>query len=151
MRFLSFLFALLGAFGISSASFLDTTLELHGDLIEGSSNHTKEPSRLVMYVQTFTTPHGEPLSLLPLLHHRTKVTHVILASIHLHEKPGEIRLNDDPFDSSKWGRIWQEVRILQVRGIKVMGLLGGAAGGTYKNLNGTEKEVSFQSLKSIAI
>jgi len=79
-----------------------------------------------MYVQTFKTPHGEPLSLLPLLQHHTKVTHVILASMHLHEEPGEIRLNDDPFDSPTWDTIWEEVKILQRNGIKVMGMLGGA-------------------------
>jgi len=97
--------------------------------------------RLVMYVQTFTTKDNRPLSLLPLLENHTRVTHVILASVHLHETPGEIRLNDDPFDARKYEEMWKEVKILQDAGIKVSILLGGAAAGTYKNLNGTDDEV----------
>jgi hypothetical protein len=44
--------------------------------------------RLVMYVQAFTTPDKLPLSLLLPLKYETKVTHVVLASVHLHEEPG---------------------------------------------------------------
>jgi hypothetical protein len=100
--------------------------------------------RLVIYVQTFTTPDKQPLSLLPLLKYETKVTHVILASVHLHEEPGIIRLNNDPFEAPTWDVIWEEVKILQENGIKVMALLGGAAAGTYLRLNGTDDEVSLQ-------
>lgn len=103
--------------------------------------------RSVVYVQTFMTPEHKPLSLLPLLDHETKVTHIILASMHLHDEPGVIKLNDDDFDFPKWDRLWGEVKILQKAGIKVMGLLGGAAKGTYSKLNGTEKEV--ETLASI--
>lgn len=103
-------------------------------------NPTPAP-RLVMYVQTFTTKDNKPLSLLPLLEQQTRVTNVILASVHLHETPGEIRLNDDPFDAEKFDQVWKEVKILQEAGIKVSMLLGGAAKGTYKNLNGTDTEV----------
>jgi chitinase len=98
--------------------------------------------RLVVYVQTFTTKDNRPLSLLPLLENHTRVTHVILASVHLHETPGEIRLNDDPFDARKFEEVWKEVKLLQEAGIKVLILLGGAAAGTYRNLNGTDDEVS---------
>lgn len=107
-----------------------------------SAPQVQPDARLVMYVQTFKQPDGKPLSLLPLLLHRTRVTHVILASVHLHEEPGQIRLNDDPFESSSWDTIWREVKILQENGVKVMALLGGAAAGTYKRLNGTDAEVS---------
>jgi hypothetical protein len=100
--------------------------------------------RLVMYVQTFTTPDKQPLSLLPLLKYEAKVTHVVLASVHLHEEPGVIRLNNDPFEAPTWDVIWEEVKILQKHGIKVMALLGGAAAGTYLRLNGTDDEVSVQ-------
>jgi hypothetical protein len=106
--------------------------------------HLKEP-RLVIYVQTFKTPDGKPLSLLPLLENETKVTHVILASMHLHKDPGIIKLNDYSFDSPHYDSIWHDVEILQNHGVKVMGLLGGAAKGTYTNLNGTEKEVCCEA------
>jgi len=94
-----------------------------------------------MYVQTFLTADKRNLiSLLPLLEQETKVTHVILASLHLHDKPGIMRLNDDALDSPIYTVIWEEVKILQENGIKVMALLGGAAAGSYKRLNGTESE-----------
>ncbi|TVY34347.1 hypothetical protein LSUB1_G007180 [Lachnellula subtilissima] len=140
MWFFYFLLSLLGLLRISLATSLNATLELQDEVIERSMGYTKEPSRLVMYVQTFKTPQGEPLSLLPLLQHNTKVTHIILASIHLHDEPGEIRLNDDPFDSPTWDTIWEEVKTLQINGVKVMGLLGGSAAGTFKHLNGTERQ-----------
>lgn len=104
-------------------------------------SNPKLSPRLVMYVQTFTTKDNKPLSLLPLLEQQTRVTNVILASVHLHSTPGEIRLNDDPFDAQKYEQVWKEVAILQKAGIKVSMLLGGAARGTYKNLNGTDTEV----------
>ncbi|KAH6677708.1 glycoside hydrolase superfamily [Halenospora varia] len=120
----------------------NSTLEVQDAVIESSGRAASKhiDPKLVVYVQTFTTPTKERLSLLPLLHYETKVTHIILASMHLHEEPGQIRLNDDPLDSSVWDTIWKEVNILQKNGIKVMALLGGAAGGTYKRLNGTDEE-----------
>ncbi|KAE9374893.1 glycoside hydrolase family 18 protein [Stipitochalara longipes BDJ] len=93
-----------------------------------------------MYVQTFTTPDKRPLSLLPLLQHETKVTHVILAAIHLLAEPGNITLNDNPFEAPMYDTIWDEVKTLQQNGIKVMVLLGGAAAGSYAKLNGTDAE-----------
>ena len=99
--------------------------------------------RLIIYAQTFTTQDNKPISLLPLVTHKTKVTHVILASLHLHETPGEIRLNDAPLNAIVHNRLWGEVETLQANGIKVMALLGGAGGGSWKRLSGTESEVSL--------
>lgn len=113
----------------------------HPNFYSRSLFKSQDVPRLVMYVQTFTTKDNRPLSLLPLLEKHTRVTHIILASAHLHETPGEIRLNDDPFDARKFEEVWKEVKILQDAGIKVSILLGGAAAGTYRNLNGTDDEV----------
>jgi hypothetical protein len=107
-------------------------------------SHSTDTSRLVMYVQTFKTPDKQQLSLLPLIEKHTQVTHIILASLHLHDVPGEIRLNDDRLESPIWDDLWHEVWLLRQNGIKVMALLGGAAGGTYKRLNGTDAQVSFE-------
>ena len=98
--------------------------------------------RLVMYVQTFKTPEQQPVSLLPLIEHGTRVTHIILASMHLHDQPGVIRLNDEPLESHIYDTLWEETRKLQQNGVKIMALLGGAAGGTYGRLSGTDDEVS---------
>jgi hypothetical protein len=143
MKFLSFFLSLLTLIG---ASTLQSPFSAAFPLQDSVSN--LDP-RLVMYVQTFTTPDKQPLSLLPLLEHETKVTHVILASLHLHEEPGTMRLNNDPFDSPVYDVIWDEVRTLQKNGVKVMALLGGAAAGSYKRLNGTDVEVCFVAVLSL--
>ncbi|KAG9242895.1 glycoside hydrolase family 18 protein [Calycina marina] len=96
--------------------------------------------RLVIYVQTFTDTAGRRLSLLPLLEHDTKVTHVILGSVHLHEKPGVIMLNNEPLSSDIHDYVWREVKILQEHGVKVLALLGGAAPGTYSRLSADDAE-----------
>lgn len=41
-----------------------------------------------------------------------------------------------------YDKIWEEVKTLKENSIKVMALLGGAAGVTYSKLNGTDDEVS---------
>ena len=50
-------------------------------------------------------------------------------------------LNNDPMDSPIYNKIWKEMKILQDNGIKVMALLGGAAGGTYRRLSGSDESV----------
>ncbi|KAE8448998.1 hypothetical protein EG329_008586 [Mollisiaceae sp. DMI_Dod_QoI] len=109
--------------------------------------------RLVTYVQTFYDKKDKRVSLLPLLWHDVRVTHVILASVHLHAKPGEIRLNDKTFDSDDYDITWQEVQALKNHKIKVMVMLGGAAKGTYKWLNGTDEEfyTYYNPLKDLLI
>ncbi|KAK8244994.1 glycoside hydrolase superfamily [Phyllosticta capitalensis] len=96
--------------------------------------------RLVLYAQTHHTRSGEPISLLPLLTNHTGVTHVIIAAIHLNEGPGNITLNDDPPSATKFNQLWDEVRQLKAAGVKVMGMLGGAAKGSYWRLQGNEEE-----------
>lgn len=137
MKFPHFFLCLLTLIGATS-----TQIPL-GGASPLSDVRTNVDPRLVMYVQTFTTPDKKPLSLLPLLEHDTKVTHIILASLHLHEEPGVMRLNNDPLDSPVYEIIWEEVKTLQKSGVKVMALLGGAAAGSYMRLNGTDEEVSF--------
>ncbi|KAH8589405.1 glycoside hydrolase superfamily [Bisporella sp. PMI_857] len=125
-----------------SASFIDSTsFSAAGIHHAGQKKHSIEARpRLVMYAQTFLTKDDKPVSLLPLLSHQTLVTHIILASIHLHDYPGVIKLNDEAFDSAIYFTLWEDVRYLQKAGVKVMGLLGGAAGGTYNRLSGSETE-----------
>jgi hypothetical protein len=90
--------------------------------------------RNVIYIQTFTNPDGSQLSLLPLLNQPTRVTHVILAALHVDSTPGEIHLNNNDPSSSFYDFLWPEVQQLQQAGIKVMMMLGGAARGSYQNL-----------------
>ncbi|KAF2123254.1 kinase-like domain-containing protein [Lophiotrema nucula] len=99
--------------------------------------------RLVVYAQTFHDSAGNYHSLLPLLTNNTGVTHVIIAAIHLNEGPGNITLNDHPPSDARFSTLWGEVKWLQGSGIKVLGMLGGAAKGTYERLTGPESAVSY--------
>jgi hypothetical protein len=96
--------------------------------------------RLVVYQQTHhVTTNGieNYVSILPLL--QSGASHVIIAAIHLN--PGaQISLNDHHPQNERFNRLWQETRQLQAGGIKVMGMVGGAAQGSYMRL---ETEVYF--------
>ncbi|KAB8346316.1 hypothetical protein FH972_023360 [Carpinus fangiana] len=96
--------------------------------------------RIIVYHQTHfaNTEQGpqQHISLLPLLSESPiAVTHVILAAIHLNDQPGDITLNDDPYRAPKNDVVWAEARTLRSHGIKVMGMLGGAAQGSYRRLD----------------
>jgi hypothetical protein len=102
---------------------------------EAAPNPSPSPlrsPRIVVYHQT-THLAQEHVSLLPLL--GTGVTHVILAAIHVNETPGEIHLNDYPPHTPLFNTLWSEVPKLQASGIRILGMLGGAAGGTYARLD----------------
>ena len=109
------------------------------------SQDTSLAPRLIAYAQTFTTQDHKLITLIPLITHKTKVTHVILGSLHLHETPGEIRLNDAPLNAIVHDALWEQVETLQENGVKVMALLGGAGGGSWKRLSGAEADVSFNT------
>jgi len=99
--------------------------------------HTRRP-RIITYHQTHFHE-GKLISILPLLTHHTAITHVILAAIHLNDPAGSIHLNDDPYDSPKLQPVWTEIRTLQRSGIKVLGMLGGAAKGSFARLDGPSR------------
>lgn len=94
-----------------------------------------------MYHQTFHDSDGNYHSLLPLLTDHTGVTHIIIAAIHLNQEPGEITLNEDNPFNQKFSSLWSEVKHLQRYGVKVLGMLGGAAKGSYKLLGGSSSDV----------
>ncbi|KAI9846110.1 MAG: hypothetical protein M1837_004366 [Sclerophora amabilis] len=90
--------------------------------------------RIVVYHQTHW--HGdEYVSVLPLVTEFTGVTHLIVAAIHLNEGPGNITLNDDPPDAARNEQLWDELVVLQDAGITVLGMLGGAAKGSFRRLD----------------
>ncbi|THZ04069.1 family 18 chitinase glycoside hydrolase [Aureobasidium pullulans] len=98
--------------------------------------------RIIVYHQTIHRD-GKYVSLLPLITNQTGVTHVIVAAIHLNEGPGNITLNDDPPDAGKYETLWGEVAWLQASGVKVLGMLGGAAKGSFERLDGPN-ETKFE-------
>lgn len=100
--------------------------------------------RLIIYHQTHYKHNAEFVSLLPLITEATSedipLTHLIIAAIHLNETPGNITLNDDPPSHPKHTPLWEEVAILQDVGVKVIGMLGGAAKGSFERLDKSDAE-----------
>ncbi|KAL8806123.1 MAG: hypothetical protein Q9182_001524 [Xanthomendoza sp. 2 TL-2023] len=99
--------------------------------------------RVVVYHQTHHTPSGTLISLLPLLTEPSDfipITHLILAAIHLNTPAGNIHLNEHPPSHPCNDSLWEELRILQDVGVKVLGMLGGAAQGSFRRLDGTDAE-----------
>jgi len=92
--------------------------------------------KLVMYVQTFhiNGDSNMPLSLLPLINESTGITHVIFAMTHLNSAPGDIHLNDNPYNASIFDSAWSDAKQLQAAGIKLMATMGGSGDGSYSQL-----------------
>ncbi|KAK1141949.1 hypothetical protein N8T08_008272 [Aspergillus melleus] len=91
--------------------------------------------RVVCYHQTIC-PDGQYVSMLPLIQNNTGVTHVILAAFHLNADPNHITLNNDPPTHSMYDTLWTEVPLMKQGGVRVMGMLGGAAQGSFRSLDG---------------
>lgn len=92
--------------------------------------------RLITYYQTHHTPSGQHISILPLVQQpNIALTHVILAAIHINEDPEAITLNDHPPSHPRFAPLWAELRALQASGVKVLGMLGGAAPGSFARLD----------------
>lgn len=96
--------------------------------------------RVVVYFQSHHNPDGSPVTLLPLIAQpQPTITHLILAAIHLNS-PGNINLNDHPFDHPRNETLWTELSIIQAAGVKVLGMLGGAARGSFARLDQSEAQ-----------
>ncbi|KAJ7502988.1 endo-beta-N-acetylglucosaminidase [Mycena galericulata] len=77
--------------------------------------------------QPANSPYGHYISPLPLL---TLVTHLFLAAFHI-DSDKSVHLNDNPPTAPMFTQMWTELGEMQASGIKVIGMLGGAAAGTY--------------------
>ena len=85
-------------------------------------------NKIIFYYQTFT-------SLKPIID-KNIVTHIHLSAIHFGiNKNGSpyIHLNDYPPSSSKFNKMWSEIKECQKNGIKIILMLGGA-GGAFNDL-----------------
>ena len=98
--------------------------------------------KVVVYHQTHFR-NGHFVSVLPLITEAEVAigtTHLIIAAIHLNNIPGDITLNDDPPNAPKFDQLWEEVATFQDVGVPVLGLLGGAAQGSFRRLDGSDAE-----------
>ncbi|CEJ89763.1 hypothetical protein VHEMI05588 [[Torrubiella] hemipterigena] len=110
--------------------------------------------RLITYYQTHHDKDGKSISVLPLLMQPDiSMTHVIVAAIHLNGDPNGITLNDHSPNDPRFQTLWAELRILQAGGIKVMGMLGGAAKGSYERLDGDDAQFEryYVPLKELVV
>lgn len=98
--------------------------------------------RVVCYFQTYHD-NGVYTSLLPLITNPSGVTHVILAAIHINWDPKNLTLNDHPPNHEMYTELWDEVVVLQDTGVKVLGMLGGAAKGTFARLDYSESRTDI--------
>lgn len=102
----------------------------------------EEGPRLVLYAQTHDQD-GVRVSLLPLVTRHTGITHVIIGCLHLHDKPGVLRLNDHDPNDERFDQLWDEVGQLQKAGVRVLLMTGGAAQGSYQRLSGDDASVGL--------
>ncbi|CCC12730.1 hypothetical protein SMACR_05689 [Sordaria macrospora] len=90
-----------------------------------------EIPRLVIYYQTTHDKAVKPISMLPLITEKNiALTHLIICSLHIN-KDGDITLNDHSPIHPRYGTLWQEAQVLRYAGVKIMGMIGGAAVGTF--------------------
>jgi len=88
--------------------------------------------RLVLYHQTFHNSEGHPVSVIPLITEQNiALTHLIVCSIHIN-LGGVIHLNDYPPSDPRFDILWDEARLLADSGVTVMGMVGGAAPGSFE-------------------
>lgn len=96
--------------------------------------------RVICYHQTIRPDRGDYVSMLPLVNNPTGVTHIIIAAFHLNADPDLITLNDDPPSHSSYDQMWAEVPQVKQHDVKVMGMLGGAAQGSFRCLDGDQEK-----------
>jgi chitinase len=87
----------------------------------------------------------------PVLENHSGVTHIILAAFHINGRPGDVTLNDDPPDSPVYNELWDEVPVIKQTGVKVMGMLCGAAMGSFQRLDGLQPEFDAYYTPLLAI
>ncbi|KAJ4389236.1 hypothetical protein N0V93_006700 [Gnomoniopsis smithogilvyi] len=105
--------------------------------------------RVVVYFQSHHNPDGSPVSILPLIQQPgIRLTHLMLAAFHINRKPDPsqiITLNDNVPAHPSFDNIWREIKVLQQAGVKVLGMLGGAAKGAFaKETLDSEDDAVFE-------
>ncbi|KAJ7270022.1 glycoside hydrolase superfamily [Mycena haematopus] len=110
-----------------------------------------EGHRVAVYYQTqydssmaANSPYGHYVSPLPLL---TLITHLFLAAFHI-DSDKSVHLNDNPPEDPMFTQMWQDLGEMQTQGIKVIGMLGGAAPGTYTLLSPANFDTYYPILRN---
>jgi chitinase len=112
------------------------------------ANATTDQHRVVVYYQTQYQA-DRYVSPKPLTDKKTGLTDLIVAAIHVNSTPGDIRLNDDVPSDPKFDPMWQELDEMKLKGVNVLGMLGGAAQGTFQRLEPETFGAYYPALKSM--
>jgi hypothetical protein len=100
--------------------------------------------RLAIYHQTTHDQQGNPVSVLPLLkEYNIALTHLYICSIHINHN-GVPHLNDFPPAHPMFGVLWKEAELLRDAGVTVMGMVGGAAPGSFNRSTLDGDTASFE-------
>ena len=101
--------------------------------------------RLVIYFQTTHDSNGNPISMLPLIDEQgIALTHLIVCSFHINVG-SVITLNDAPPSDPSFTTLWNETAIMQNAGVTVMGMIGGAAAGSFTTSSLDGNDTTFET------
>ncbi|ATY67196.1 coagulation factor 5 8 type domain [Cordyceps militaris] len=113
---------------------------------KASATPTTTPGlpRLIVYFQTTHDQAGNPISMLPLINEKgIALTHLIVCSLHIN-RDAEIHLNDYPPGDPHFYTLWNETTHMKKAGVKVMGMIGGAAPGSFDSSTLDGDAVTFE-------
>ncbi|MBM9510109.1 discoidin domain-containing protein [Actinacidiphila acididurans] len=102
--------------------------------------------RVVIYYQTQYT-NGTYVSPLGLTDHATGATDLLIGAFHLNSD-GSVHLNDDPPGDPKFSQMWTDVAAMQAKGVHAIGMVGGAAAGSFQRLD-TAFSTYYPLLKNV--
>lgn len=89
--------------------------------------------RLIVYFQTTHDSNNNPISMLPLINEKgIALTHLIVCSFHINQG-GVVHLNDFAPDDPHFYTLWNETITMKQAGVTVMGMVGGAAAGSFNS------------------
>ncbi|MFD4525804.1 discoidin domain-containing protein [Streptomyces sp. NPDC058470] len=102
--------------------------------------------RVVVYYQTQYS-NGSYVSPLGLTNNNTGVTDLLIGAIHLNSDLS-VHLNDNPPGNAMFNQMWTDVAAMQAKGVHAIGMVGGAAQGSFQRLD-TNFTTYYPLLKNV--
>lgn len=123
-----------------------TAVGLAAPLAAAAPASAAESKRVVVYYQTQYS-NGTYVSPRALTDNNTGATDVLVGAIHLNDD-GIVTLNDNPPDDPTFDRMWSDLGDMQGKGVHVLGMVGGAAQGSFQRLD-TQFDTYYPMLKAV--
>ncbi|WP_329168838.1 glycosyl hydrolase family 18 protein [Streptomyces sp. NBC_01267] len=131
---------------LSTTLSLAVAVALAGPLATAASAQAAADHRVVVYYQT-QFDNGSYVSPKELTDHDTGVTDVIVGAVHLNGD-GSVTLNDNSPDDAKFDQMWSDLAAVQSKGVHVLGMVGGAAVGSFQRLD-SDFDTYYPKLKNV--